>query len=141
MNAAKFFLDTNIIAYTFDQRDIRKQGIAKDLLEQALAGKGSISLQVVQEFLNIALRKFETPLSFAQSQQYMDAVLVHLCTYFPDMDTFTRALSIKERWRYSWYDSLIITAALDLDCEVLYSEDMQHQQQIEGLMIVNPFAT
>lgn len=141
MSGIKFFLDTNIIAYSFDQDNARKRAIAGDLLEQALTGKGAISLQVVQEFLNIALRKFEVPLSPAQAQQYTDTVLTHLCAYFPDMGTFRRALNIYERWRYSWYDSLIITAALELGCETLYSEDLQHQQQIEGLVIVNPFAS
>ena len=139
MSAAKFFLDTNIIAYTFDQSDRHKQKIAQGLMEQALTGSGFISLQVVQEFLNIALRKFEKPLTTEQAQRYMDTVLAHLCAYYPDMNTFERALSIKERWRYSWYDSLIITAALELECEVLYSEDLQHNQRVEGLVIVDPF--
>lgn len=139
MSAVKFFLDTNIIAYTFDTKDTHKQSIAKDLLQQALISRGVISLQVVQEFLNVALRKFDPPLTPDQAQKYMDTVLIHLCAYFPDMDTFRQALDIQERWRYSWYDSLIITAALNLGCEILYSEDMQHQHKIEGLVIVNPF--
>lgn len=140
MSDVKFFLDTNIIAYTFDKKDARKQSIAEDLLQQALTGRGVISSQVAQEFLNVALRKLDPPLTHTQAQKYMDTVLTYLCAYFPDMDTFKRALSIQERWRYSWYDSLIITAALDLGCEILYSEDLQHQQQLEGLTIVNPFA-
>lgn len=139
MSDTKFFLDTNILAYTFDQGTPKKQAIAKGLLEDALLGKGCISFQVIQEFLNIALRKFDPPLTTEQGEQYLQTTLFFLCKYYPDENLYLRALGIQKRWRFSWYDSLIITAALELGCETLYSEDLQHLQEIETLTVINPF--
>ncbi len=56
-------------------------------------------------------------------------------------DTIMRALKLVQRYHYSFYDSLIISTALEKSCEIFYSEDMQHQQFIEQkLTIINPFA-
>jgi predicted nucleic acid-binding protein len=57
------------------------------------------------------------------------------------IDLLKSALELKERCRYSFYDSLIIAAALEADCDLLYSEDLHHGQQIGRLRIVNPFVT
>ena len=102
-------------------------------------GKGCISYQVIQEFLNIALRKFNPAMTVEQAQQYLQTTLLYLCKYYPDEGLYQRALGIQNRWRFSWYDSLIITAALELDCNILYSEDLQHKQEIETLLVINPF--
>ena len=140
MSGKAFFLDTNILIYTFGHTAIRKQEIATELLEDAIRGKGCISYQVIQEFLNVASRRLSPPLTETQSQQYLKTVLAPLCEFYPDSDFFRRGLDIKERWRFSWYDSLIITAALECGCETLYSEDLQHKQKIESLTVINPFA-
>ena len=139
MSAEKFFLDTNIIAYTFDHSAPEKQKIAQQLLEQCLAGEGGISYQVIQEFTNIALRKFSPAMSVEQAQRYLQDVLNPICEFYPNEAFYARGLSIQERWRFSWYDSLIITAALEMGCTILYSEDLQHKQKIESLEVVNPF--
>jgi predicted nucleic acid-binding protein len=55
------------------------------------------------------------------------------------LDLLRRTIDISEKWKYSLYDSMIVAAALQADCAVLYSEDLQHGQQIESLAIVNPF--
>lgn len=141
MSVAKFFLDTNILAYSFDHSDEHKRTTAQALISRAFDGSGCISSQVVQEFLNLALRKFSPAMTQMQAEQYLDTVLSPLCVYYPDMATYRRALAIQERWRYSWYDSLIITAAIDAGCDTLYSEDLQHGQVIETLTIINPFCT
>jgi len=52
---------------------------------------------------------------------------------------YQRALELAQRWQYGFYDSLIIASALAAECDVLYSEDLQHGQQIQSLTIVNPF--
>lgn len=139
MSAAEFFLDTNILAYTFDTNDKYKRAVATELVTRAFDGSGCISLQVVQEFLNLALRKFKPVMTKQQAEKYLETVLNPLCVYYPDIATYHRALAIQERWRYSWYDSLIITAAIDSGCDTLYSEDLQHGQTIETLTITNPF--
>ncbi len=140
MNASKFFLDTNIIVYTFDNSASQKQNLAQDLLESALDKKGIISYQVVQEFINLALRKFQPVMTHEQAQNYLREVLLIICDFYPTDDFYNRSLDIQNRWRFSWYDSLIISAALESDCDVLYSEDLQHGQKIETLTICNPFA-
>lgn len=135
----KYFLDTNIIVYSFDNNNPVKQGIAKKLISNALNHKGCISYQVAQEFLNVATGKFKTQLSIPESKVFINAVLAPLCEVFPSIEFYNSALQIKERWQYSFYDSLIITAALQAECTTLYSEDMQHDQAIGNLNIINPF--
>lgn len=140
MSAKRFFLDTNVIVYTFDHTAPQKQDVAQQLVEKSLTGEGCISYQVIQEFLNLALRKFSPHMSMSQAQRYLQNVLLPLCDYYPGEKFYQHGLSIQERWRFSWYDSLIITAALETGCNLLYSEDLQHKQKIETLTILNPFA-
>jgi predicted nucleic acid-binding protein len=136
----KFFLDTNILVYTFDDGDPGKKDRARALVAEALAeSRGAISYQVIQEFLNAALRKFSKPLTAADAERYFTIVLEPLCTVFASVELFHQALDISGRWKYTFYDSLIIASALQAGCSVLYSEDLQHGQKIGGLRILNPF--
>ncbi len=66
-------------------------------------------------------------------------VLVPLCEVYGGINLFYKALELTERWKFGFYDSLIVSAALHAECTMLYSEDLQHQQKIEFLTIVNPF--
>lgn len=97
-------------------------------------------MQVVQEFLNVTTRKLRSQLSPAQASDYLQEVLAPLCAIDPDMGIYQKALELQSRWQFSFYDSLIIAAAVAADCETLFSEDLQHNQRIESLTIVNPFA-
>jgi predicted nucleic acid-binding protein len=136
----KYFIDTNIVVYSFDPNDQRKQDIARELIQNALKDQtGCISSQVIQEFLNVSTKKFNPPLSHPDSLKYLNAVLAPLCEVFTSLDLLRRTIEVSERWQYSLYDSMIITAALQANCALLYSEDLQHEQQIESLTIVNPF--
>ncbi len=135
-----FFLDTNILIYTFDHSAPEKRQTAQRLVEEALgSGQGYISTQVVQEFLNLATKRFTVPMSQEDTLQYLHKVLSPLCQVFPNIPLYERALTLQARWRYSFYDSLIIGAALNTRCDTLYSEDLQHGQHIENLIIQNPF--
>lgn len=136
----RFFLDTNIIVYSFDASAPKKQTVARELIADALdKGIGIISFQVVQEFLNVALKKFKQPLSAAQSRIFLDEVLLPLCEVYPDNEFYRGALTIKDRFGFSWYDSLIVHAAALAGCTTLYSEDLQHGFVLSELTIVNPF--
>ena len=140
--SASFFLDTNVLAYAFDPAAPAKRERARELVNEALSsGSGCISLQVAQEFLNICLRKFAVPMTVPEAAAYLEETLTPLCRVFPSIDLLKSALELKERCRYSFYDSLIIAAALEAGCELLYSEDLHHGQQIGRLRIVNPFVT
>jgi len=94
----KFFMDSNILIYTFDSKAPRKQEIARELVATALkTQKGIISFQVVQEFLNVATRKFETPLTEAEAEKYINQVLTPLCEVFINMELYIKAVKIMER--------------------------------------------
>jgi predicted nucleic acid-binding protein len=93
----------------------------------------------VQECLNTVLRKAEIPLSTDETKQYLDNVLVPLYRVSASISIYRRALDLQVRYRYGFYDSLIVAAALDAGCTRLYSEDLQDGQRIEGLTIENPF--
>jgi len=136
----KFFLDTNILVYTFDDEAVGKRDRARALVAEALSkSRGIISNQVVQEFLNAALRKFSKPLTAADAERYLKVILEPLCAIFAGFDLYHQAIDIAERWKYPFYDSLIIASALQAGCTVLYSEDLQHGQNIGNLRILNPF--
>ncbi|MBW1880301.1 MAG: PIN domain-containing protein [Deltaproteobacteria bacterium] len=135
----RYFLDTNILVYSFDETDRRKREGARELIAAALEGAGTISFQVVQEFLNVALRKFARPMTIDEAQDYLDAVLVPLCRVHSEPDLYREALAARLRWRFSFYDSLIVAAALRSGCDILYSEDLQHGQQLGRVTVMDPF--
>ena len=138
--SVEFFLDTNILICTFDETSPAKQARARELVEDALKNRaGVISYQVTQEFLNVATRKFVPPLSADQALRYLQQVLEPLCSVFSSNDLYRRGIDIQARWRYGFYDSLIIASALHTGCTTLYSEDLQASQAIESLTIVDPF--
>ncbi len=135
-----FFLDTNVLIYAVDEADLVKQQIAVALVREAiLSGRGIISIQVVQEFLNVARRKFRQPMTIEQCRGHIRNVLEPLCAYFPSISTMDRALLVIDETGYSLYDALIVTAAIESGCRTLYSEDLQHGHKVQGLTILNPF--
>jgi predicted nucleic acid-binding protein len=136
----RFFLDTNIFVYAFDSGSPAKRTKAHELIAQGLAKhRGAISYQVVQEFLNVATRRFAKPLLAAEAQLYLNRVLMPLCEIYPSASLYSHALSIAEDVRCSFYDALVISAALAAGCEVLWTEDLQHGRRIGGMEIRNPF--
>jgi predicted nucleic acid-binding protein len=138
--SGRFFLDTNIFVYTFDFTAAAKQKKAADLIRRAAdTGEGIISYQVVQEFFSVAFRRFSQPMSAAEAEQYLITVLRPLLAIHSSPAIYFQALRICENHRISWYDSLIVAAALEGRCEKLYSEDLQPGRKIEGLRIENPF--
>jgi len=137
----RFFLDTNLFVYTFDAKAPAKAKKAAQLIRRAAdTGEGIISYQVVQEFFNVALRRFTQPMSVAEAEQYLITVLRPLLAVHSSPAIYFEALRIVEKHRMSWYDSLIVAAALEGQCDRLYSEDFQHGKKIEGLQIENPFS-
>ena len=138
--SAKFFLDTNILVYSFDASQPEKKERALVLIGDALqSGQGIISTQVMQEFLNVATRKFVTPLTAEDGKAYLRMVLGPLCKVYSDLALYEASLDLQQETNYSFYDALILASALRAGCEILYSEDLQSGQQIRGLVIVNPF--
>lgn len=138
--SGRFFLDTNIFVYTFDAKAPAKAKKAAQLIRRAAdTGEGIISYQVVQEFFSVAFRRFAQPMSVPEAEQYLITVLRPLLAVHSSPTIYFEALRIAEKHRLSWYDSLIMAAALEGQCERLYSEDFQHGRKIEHLWIENPF--
>jgi len=134
------FIDTNIFVYQLEDLDARKAAVAERLIERGIAkGTACISFQVAQECLNVALRKAQISLGGNEMRRYLQSVLAPLYRVQPSLRLYHAALDIQLRYQFSFYDSLIIAAALDAGCKTLYSEDLQHGQRIEGLTIENPF--
>lgn len=134
------FIDSNVFIYLFDETDERKRGVADRIVDSALqTGSASISYQVIQETLNVVTRKLPAPMMAEDAKGFLERVLAPLFRVPASVSLYNHALDVQRRYQYSFYDSLILAAALDAGCVRLYSEDMQHGQRIEGLTIENPF--
>jgi len=133
------FLDTNVFVYLFDETAPAKRGIAEDLVRRAIEdGTGAISYQVAQEALNVLTRKLQAPTPAAQ--RFLEDVLSPLWRIGPSPELFERALELRARFGFGWYDALTVASALACNCDRLLSEDLQHGQRIGRLRIVDPFA-
>src|SRR5258708_19950152 len=120
LEGEKFFLDTNIFVYTFESRSPAKRVLAQDLVSGALdTRRGVISYQVVQEFLNVATRKFAKPMKMHEAELYLARILMPLCEVFPDTSLYSQALSISSETGVSFYDSLIVASAIVSHCAIL----------------------
>jgi predicted nucleic acid-binding protein len=139
--SAKAFLDTNVFVYEIDSKAPKaKRRIAHDLIRDALKQRRSVvSYQVIQEFLNVATAKFSSSINTADAQQYVNTVFQPLIVVQSSIELFSAALGIHARHQISWYDSLIVAAASEASCSVLYTDDLQHGAKINGVRIENPF--
>lgn len=136
----KYFIDTNIFVYSFDEHQPAKKERSMALIQDGLkTGLGIVSTQVVQEFLNVATQKFAVPMKPEDSKLYLRFVLDPLCQVYPNLLLYETCLDLHNQTGYSFYDSLIIAAAIQAGCDILYSEDLQDGQTIRSIRIVNPF--
>ena len=139
--SAEYFIDTNIFIYQLEALDPRKSAAADRIVRAGVElGNACISFQVVQECLNTILRKAEITMNTDQTRIYLDTVLAPLFAVPANLSLYHRALGVQSRYGYHFYDALIIGAALEAGCRLLYSEDLNQGQQIENLTIVNSFA-
>jgi predicted nucleic acid-binding protein len=134
------FLDTHLLVSLVDRRNPAKQAIAQQLVSTALAERsGIISFQVVQETLQALTRKARQVLPAADAGELLHAVLLPLCQVHPTPALYERALQLQAKHAFSFYDSLIVAAALEAGCRRLLTEDLQHGQKVGTLRIENPF--
>ena len=137
---ARYFLDTNIFVYSFDPDAPSKARRADQLIHDAVGtGRGVVSYQVVQEFMNLALRRFARPMTIPEAQQYLAVVFRPLLAVHSSPALVVQALDLAARHALSWYDALIVASAIEAGCEILYSEDLQHGWKAAGVEVVNPF--
>lgn len=131
------FLDTNVLLYTDSVDAPAKQRRALDLLaEQRVARTGVVSLQVLQEYFVAATRKLAVEPGVARRKVELFANY-HLVVF--DVDDVLAAIDLHRLHRLSFWDALIVRAAKEGGCSVLYSEDLQDGRSLDGVRIVNPF--
>jgi len=132
------FVDTNIFIYAYNKDEEYKYEISSNLLRENVTRENIIiSVQVINEFYS-TMTKYKY--SHKQIENYLKEITQQVRVNSLNLRIIERCLLIKEKYRYSWWDSLILTSALESNCSILYSEDLQHEQVIENsLKIVNPF--
>jgi predicted nucleic acid-binding protein len=133
--SGKIFLDTNILVYLYSVDEPEKKNTSLSLIE---LNNPVISTQVLSELANTLSRKFALPYDVVAQAV---AEVRDACIVDPVMpDTIAQALALAQKYKYSYYDSLILAAALSAGCETLATEDMQSGQLIEGVLTIrNPF--
>jgi predicted nucleic acid-binding protein len=133
MSAVDAFFDTSMLLYLLSE----DSGKA-DRVEELLAERGTVSVQVLNEFAAVAMRKLKMPLR--DVREILDTIRA-VCGVEPiTLATHERGLAINERYGFSLYDSMIVASALIADVKVLYAGDLQHGQVLDGqLRVVDPF--
>lgn len=131
MSAVRPFFDTNILLY------LLSADAKADKAEALLALGGVVSVQVLNEFVSVAFRKLK--MTWPEIHNIL-ATIRAICEVVPvTVEIHETGLTIAERYGLSIYDSLILAAAKQAGCRVVYSEDMQDGQAVQGVIIRNPF--
>ena len=139
MPETKVFLDTNIIIYAYDASAKEKHEQAKKLLVDLWdSGQGVLSTQVLQEFFVNVTQKIPQPLTVNMAKDIVSDLL-RWEIVVNDGDSIMEAIELHSRHKYSFWDSLIIQAAIKGGASLLLSEDLDGGQTIHGVVIKNPF--
>lgn len=131
----KIFVDSNIIIYAYSVDEPKKMTIARNIL---LSDETILSTQTINEFINVTTRK--KMLNNVEILEVVDDLFRLFTIETIDQQVIQKALSIADKYHYSYFDSLMLASALQAECLILYSEDMQHNHVLEKkLKIINPF--
>lgn len=138
-NASFVLVDTNVLLYAEDRADPVKHRVARDWLRELWVRRcGRISTQVLNEFYVNATRKLQPPMpagdARAEVRRYQ-----RWNPWLCDHATVENAWAIESRFRLSWWDALVVASAQQQGCAYLLTEDLQHDQQIDGVRVLNPF--
>jgi len=136
----KVFLDTNIVVYAHDRSSGDKYAVAREIMDYLWESRrGVISVQVLQEFFVCVTQKIIKPLLIKNAR----IILEYLSTWdvvANDKYITLKAIDIQERYRFSFWDSMIIQAAIQGQARLLFSEDLPDGQVVKDLKILNPFS-
>jgi predicted nucleic acid-binding protein len=134
----KIFIDTNIFVYAYTDDDKTKHYRARKLIQDEFRFQDIIiSTQVLSEFYS-AMTKIK--IAHDTTRNTMHEIILASTVSAVTVQTIEKALFLKGKYAYSWWDSLILSSALESGCKRVCSEDMQHRQVIEdSLLIENPF--
>lgn len=136
---SRAFFDTNVLIYLSSLDDPRKQEIAKGLYAQhSIANEVVLSVQVLNEFFSVTTRKLALKTSVGEAMKIVEGFVEN--TVIPlGVDVMFAAMARTEGDRLNFWDALIVESALQGQAEVLYTEDLNHGQVIDGLRVENPF--
>jgi predicted nucleic acid-binding protein len=138
-SASTVFVDTNVLVYADDARDADKRTRARAWLSRLWTERrGRVSTQVLNEYYAVATRKLGNSVTRGDARAEVRRYQ-HWSPWAIDHQTVETAWALEARFALSWWDSLMVAAALHQGCEWLLSEDLQHGQTIDSLRIVNPF--
>ena len=134
------FVDTNLLIYSLDPQENEKRLVAADLLKK-LASTGALVLspQSLNECYR-ALTERRSVLSRGSARAYV-VYLNRFCTAPYDFDVTRHAWRIQDEYGFSYWDCVLLASACLANCDVFFSEDLQHGRSVRGLIIVNPFQT
>jgi len=131
-------VDSNILVYSFDDRDANRQAVARDVLRALKLSRSPIGLQVIGETFRVTTGKLRMP------KPQMALVLAGIAQTWPlfsaDQQTTLRAMSLAAAGRLSFWDANLLSAAEAAGCRHLFSEDMADGYRLGQIEIVNPFA-
>ena len=134
----KVFFDSNILVYFADSADPQKQQIAENLIKNAVINdNGVISTQSLQEFFAATTRKLLC--TKEKAKEYIENFSDSFTVEQVSVPLILKAINISIKNQFSFWDSLILSAAIQSGCIICYSEDLSNGQIIEGVKIVNPF--
>lgn len=136
---APIFVDTNVLVYAVDSSTGARHAAAREWMNAMWAHEtGRLSVQVLQEFYVTVTRKLSPGMSQVEAQREVRALL----PWGPieiNPDILERAWFIESRYGVSWWDALIVGSAQTLGCHTLLTEDLQHEQDFDGLVVRSPF--
>lgn len=137
MPSADVFVDANILIYSCSRapEDAAKRSLAEDIILNTRFG---MSTQVLQEFIANALRKKALGITEAAIDATL-ALTSHVPVLPVTLELIIKGVTLRRRFQISHWDSTIIAAAQELGCQTLYSEDLNHGQEFDGLRVLNPF--
>jgi predicted nucleic acid-binding protein len=135
--SVRSFFDTNVLVYTDDRAAPAKQRRALELVaEHRRAGTGVVSLQVLQEYFVTVTRKLHVEAQVARRKVELLAEFDVAALGVPDI---LAAIDLHRLHQFSFWDALVLRAAMQTGCAVLFSENMQRAREVDGVRVVNPF--
>lgn len=136
---APVFVDTNVFLYALDPEDLKKQQAAQAWRRELWKSRlGRVSFQVLQEFYVKATQKWP------ESRDEARAEVKDLLTWHPatvDGVILERGWKLQDRYQLSFWDALIVAAAKSIGCRYLLTEDLQTNQDLDGIIVISPFLT
>jgi len=137
----RVFVDTNLWVYRLDRREPEKSAFVREWL-RGVAGEHEIvvSTQVLIELRSVLTRKLKPPLPPDVTRLALE-VLASFDVVATDAHLVLDAHEFAQREQLSWFDALIVEAAMRSHCDLLYSEDLSHDRRFGGLTVQNPFVS